>query len=61
MAAPTCGRCVRGGEPNEDDKDAVKPRMRDTQKKSGGPRRGDRVGDAEGAVEARMEGVREMK
>ena len=37
VAAPTCGRRVRGGEPNEDDKDAAKTRMRDTLQKSGVP------------------------
>ena len=28
VAAPTCGRRVRGGEPNEDDTDAAKTRMK---------------------------------
>ena len=37
VAAPTCGRRVRGGEPNEDKTNAAKPRMRDTQKRSGVP------------------------
>ena len=37
VAAPTCGRWVRGGEPNEDDKDAAKTRMYDTLQRSGVP------------------------
>ena len=37
VAAPTCGRWVRGGEPNEDDTDAAKTRMRDTLERSGVP------------------------
>ena len=37
VAAPTCGRWVRGGEPNEDDKDAAKTRMKDTLQRSGAP------------------------
>ena len=37
VTAPTCGRRVRGGEPNEDDREAGKTRMRDTQKRSGVP------------------------
>jgi hypothetical protein len=37
VAAPTCGRRVRGGEPNEHEKDAAKTRMQDTLQKSGVP------------------------
>ena len=37
VAAPTCGRRVRGGEPNEDEKDAAKTRMKDTLERSGVP------------------------
>ena len=37
VAAPTCGRRVRGGEPNEDDTDATKLRMKDTLQRSGVP------------------------
>jgi hypothetical protein len=37
VAAPACGRWVRGGEPNEDDTDAAKTRMRDTLQWSGVP------------------------
>ena len=37
VAAPTCGRWVRGGEPNEDDTDAAKTRMGDTLERSGVP------------------------
>ena len=37
VAAPTCGRRVRGGEPNEDETDAAKTRMRDTLERSGVP------------------------
>ncbi|MFY9877497.1 MAG: hypothetical protein WAL20_17925, partial [Rhodomicrobium sp.] len=36
-AAPACGRRVRGGRPNEYDKDAAKTRMRDTPERSGVP------------------------
>ena len=37
VAAPTCGRRVRGGEPDEDVKDAAKTRMKDTPQKPGVP------------------------
>ena len=37
VAAPTCGRCVRGGGPNEDDTHAAKTRIRDTLQRSGVP------------------------
>ena len=37
VAAPTCGRRVRGGEPNEDDTDAAKTRMKDALQRSGVP------------------------
>ena len=37
VAAPTCGRRVRGGGPNEDEKDAAKTRMKDTPERSGVP------------------------
>ena len=37
VAALSCGRWVRGGEPNEDETHAAKPRAKDTQKRSGVP------------------------
>jgi hypothetical protein len=37
VGAPTCGRRVRGGESNEDDKDAAKTRVRDKLQGSGVP------------------------
>jgi hypothetical protein len=37
VAAPTCGRWVRGGEPNERVKNVAETRMRDTKKRSGVP------------------------
>ena len=37
VSAPTCGRRVRGGGPNEDVKDAAKTHMKDTLEKPGVP------------------------
>ena len=37
VAAPTSGRRVRGGGPNEDETDAAKTRMKDTLQRSGVP------------------------
>ena len=37
VAAPTCGRCVRGGEPNVDDTRAAKSRMKERLQKRGVP------------------------
>ena len=37
VAAPTCGRWVRGGEPNEDDTKGTKTRIGDTPERLGVP------------------------